>query len=510
MVLSRLFNEKHMILFFQYGIVLFSFTYLILFFVLALMRLPYPYHLEWLEGGVADHVLRILQGEEIYVSPSIDFITFIYTPLYYYVAAGFCLIFGFGLPTLRLVSLLAILGSFMVMFLLVRRETNSAYAALLSVGVFAATYHITGTWFDIARVDSLHLFFFLIGVYLLRLDQRHWTLIAASLAFALSFYTKQSILLPTVAVAGYTFFTSSRKHRWTLFTAMGVFFVLPFLWLQWKTSGWFWFYISLALHHPIVPENIVGFWASHMLSLFLPFAVAFLYFFKNRKQKDTMFFALFLASMVISSWLARLHSGGFWNVVLPAYLALSIVLGLGIEKAFRFVREDFGRIYTLGLLFLLQFSILYYSPISKLPTPEDRKVTEEYISLVADYESPVFASEFGGYYHYLLGKRSCFHAIALRDILLLKDNEHVLAFTEDMKLAFDEQEFSAVIVYESFRAVINNFFSMAANYSQKSVLQFSFERNIFTPHFEDGSGAFLPQLWYLYDPSSHMKNYGTT
>ena len=45
-------------------------------------RVAYPYDLEWMEGGMLHHALRIQQGQGIYNPPSIDFIPYLYTPLY--------------------------------------------------------------------------------------------------------------------------------------------------------------------------------------------------------------------------------------------------------------------------------------------------------------------------------------------------------------------------------------------------------------------------------------------
>ncbi|WP_322487719.1 hypothetical protein [Chloroflexus sp.] len=55
-----------------------------LFLWVALSRLSYPFAIEWLEGNSFLHVLRVLQGQPLYVAPSYDFIPMIYTPLYYY------------------------------------------------------------------------------------------------------------------------------------------------------------------------------------------------------------------------------------------------------------------------------------------------------------------------------------------------------------------------------------------------------------------------------------------
>src|SRR5207247_9527854 len=55
------------------------------FVVLArvfLLRLRYPLDLEWMEGGVLTHTLRLGRGQPLYAEPSVDFVSFLYTPLY--------------------------------------------------------------------------------------------------------------------------------------------------------------------------------------------------------------------------------------------------------------------------------------------------------------------------------------------------------------------------------------------------------------------------------------------
>lgn len=62
--------------------------YLLAFVGVAWRRLPHPYQLEWMEGGSVEHVRRILSGDPLYPEPAIEFVPFIYTPLYFYVGAA--------------------------------------------------------------------------------------------------------------------------------------------------------------------------------------------------------------------------------------------------------------------------------------------------------------------------------------------------------------------------------------------------------------------------------------
>ena len=56
-------------------------------------------------------VRRILEGQPLYGPPSLDYVPALYGPLYFYVAAGVARVLGPSLFALRLVSLLATVGS---------------------------------------------------------------------------------------------------------------------------------------------------------------------------------------------------------------------------------------------------------------------------------------------------------------------------------------------------------------------------------------------------------------
>ena len=73
-------------------------------------RIGYPYDLEWMEGGMLHHALRFQQGTGIYAAPSIEFIPYLYTPLYPAILAVLGEIFGLGYTLGRVISVLSLLG----------------------------------------------------------------------------------------------------------------------------------------------------------------------------------------------------------------------------------------------------------------------------------------------------------------------------------------------------------------------------------------------------------------
>jgi hypothetical protein len=66
------------------------------YILIACYRIRSPFEIEWFEGTLVDHVQRILNGESLYVAPSLKFVPCMYTPLYYFVAAVVAKLTGIG------------------------------------------------------------------------------------------------------------------------------------------------------------------------------------------------------------------------------------------------------------------------------------------------------------------------------------------------------------------------------------------------------------------------------
>ena len=94
-------------------------------------RIAYPYDLEWMEGGMLCHALRLLQGQSIYVPPSVDFIPHLYTPLYPMLLAALGKLTGdVGYLSARAVSVTAFAAALLLAGAWAYREGGSRAAAL--------------------------------------------------------------------------------------------------------------------------------------------------------------------------------------------------------------------------------------------------------------------------------------------------------------------------------------------------------------------------------------------
>src|SRR5437867_2599 len=98
--------------------------YLLVYLVIALRRMSFPFELEWMEGASIGHVDRLLHGLPLYAKPSLDFTPFIYPPLYFIVSAWVAKLTGNGFLPLRLVSFAASLACFALLYAIVRRECS--------------------------------------------------------------------------------------------------------------------------------------------------------------------------------------------------------------------------------------------------------------------------------------------------------------------------------------------------------------------------------------------------
>ena len=170
-------------------------AYLLCFVALAIKRCRYPFELEWMEGGVLEHIRRVARGEPLYVRPSIDFVPFIYTPFFYFVSAGMSKILGVGfLCAASCLIRLVISGVRVDLF--DRAERNGQpFRRLAATSLFVGTYRLTETFMDLARVDALFLALFLGGIYFFRFSKSIAGLVTGAMRLLLSFMTKQTALL---------------------------------------------------------------------------------------------------------------------------------------------------------------------------------------------------------------------------------------------------------------------------------------------------------------------------
>jgi hypothetical protein len=396
-------------------------------FVSALpTRLNYPWELEWMEGGIVSHVQVLLQGGALYRAPSLSFTPFIYPPLYYYAAGLVAKVVGLGYFAPRLVSGLATLGCYALLFKWVWRETRSLLAGWVASGLYLATYDLSGRWFDIARGDSLLLLFLLLACTSSRSVSARAPVVTG-VALALAFFTKQSAMAIAVPVLCSVLVASPQRGWITVATFSGL-LALGCLLLEIGSKGWFSFYVFR------VPADHEILWATWRDALFnplwpslAPMILASLAVACGVPSLRGGILAWPASGLLVlcagaGSVLAALHTGGYSNVLMPAFAAMAMCSGL----VFAHLRDPRARTRTRSSLLaaavvVLQLALLSFGPTKAVPRNGDTEAGATLIAQLAALPGPIWCTA-SNYYPVLAGHHEPMtHVMGLVDVFKSKE-----------------------------------------------------------------------------------------
>jgi hypothetical protein len=437
-------------------LVLAALAYLGIYLSIAGMRLRYPYELEWIEGGFVDQVGRIVAGRSVYGPPDISFTPFLYTPLYFYLAALPAKIFGAGFFPLRLVSFLASLAALGGIFWIVQRETRNLLASFLAAGLFIASYRITGAWLDIARVDSLSIAFLILFCLSIPQTPNRGRWFLAGVLASLTYLTKQTTVVALVPFFLVHLVQYRRRAVW-----MTAGFLIPAaavtVLFNLATSGWYSFYtFDLLLQQTewLSRDVMIGFWTTDLFrhyAVTIFFCLAGLSLLFRRDRGEFWKWLSLLVGALLCSFLARVKSGGYDNVLLPAVALISMLLGIGWSRVMRRM-EQFPLLVRSGTGIVLmvaagyQFYHLRYNPADQIPTPTNYQAGENFVQYVSRLPGEVYIP-YHTYYAAMAGKQSYAHQSALWDVLRGQTpNRGKAILIRSISTAVDNRQFRAILL----------------------------------------------------------------
>ncbi len=415
-----------------------------LFVAVAALRMAYPFEFEWTEGAMLRQVWRVADGLPLYVRPGLDFTPHIYAPFYFDLCAAIMPWTGRSFLGPRGVSFVATLGCYALLYRFARKETGSSRAGLVAGGMFAATFAASGFLFDAVRVDSLYLLEVLLGAWVLRRAKHTPACVGSGLLFALAFLTKQSAILILLPLVGFALWRN-RRQGLALVLSFGVAAGAAVLYCNLRSDGWFAFYaFELPPKHPIWQPGWAGFWV-HDLGAVVPVAIALfagwlVAAFRHREEREAWLFQLCLAlGLVGSSYGARLHVGGWLNVLGPAYAAAALGAGLALGRTR-------GRMRALvwGLA-AAQLAWLAYDPRPQIPTEQDLAGGEHVLAAIRAVDGPVFCPDHP-YLVDLAGKHGSVQTAALVDVLRADTGEVGRALRAEFARTMLSQRFAAILL----------------------------------------------------------------
>ncbi|MEL6343439.1 MAG: hypothetical protein AAFV53_09910 [Myxococcota bacterium] len=419
-----------------------------------LARVGHPFDLEWMEGGMLLHAERVQQGLPLYVEPSLEFIPFIYPPLYAWTVGWASMVFELGYPLGRVISMLGTLAAAVALVVAISSEGLSVWLGIGGAALFLTTFDDTGGFFDLVRTDGL-----LMGLLA-------WALVCGRLGFTracgllltLSYLTKHNaaafgvpILLWTWRVHGRA--PALRFAAWSVLPALAVTAAVQMsgdglfltyllevpsshgfnmkrlypgsereMWMmmQW-TNGFIVLATVIWLARRFIPR----------LPRPAPLGPGGVYWLANG--------ALTLALCIMM----RGHVGGYYNVLIPGGWILALWGGLTLGRT----RLDLGRdkrwVLLLTSIFLaFQIWVERWDVERYTPTPRSVEAGEQLMETLSAMEGPVMMPE-SPWYLRRTGHAPGFHLIALWDI----DHDGALSeHVDTLRAALAAQRWSSVIL----------------------------------------------------------------
>lgn len=409
-------------------------------------RLTYPGDLEWMEGATLITAERIRDGLPIYGEPAMDYIPFIYPPLYAAIVGWLGHTIPVGYTLGRSVSVVAIVVAAAALVYGARRERASWPLALSAVGLLAATWDDSGTFFDLVRTDSLSLALVGWSLVLGNGPTRGHT-ITSGILLAVAFTAKQHAALIGIPIGLWTW----RTHGWqraAIFAAASAGPALLYSAVMLvATGGAYWTWIAtVATEHAIVGKRLFPGAQTECWEA-LPLTTTALALVPFWLWKRSYWAANTLVVLVIVS-LMRGHTGGYLNVLMPLMWIQTLLpfvaatslsefaaargwataeragvwarIGLGglvatqllaIQYPYAAVRAQLDR--GLSLADAVEKASVRYSKF--VPTDADRSAVEALIEEISALPGPVLMPH-APWYARMAGKETSFSLITLWDI----------------------------------------------------------------------------------------------
>jgi hypothetical protein len=432
-------------------------------------RIDYPFDLEWMEGGMLLHAMRVRDGLPIYVAPSPEFIPYIYTPGYAWLVGMLARVMELGYPMARAVSVLGIALSAALLVLGVRQEGHRWSLGLGAAALFLSCYDEVGAFFDVVRNDGQQVFLMGAAVLLCRRATRP-ALAVGGLALFLAFTTKHNMAMLGLPIA----LALWRVHGWRQAAWFGAWSAGPALawtgWMQLSSEGYFLTYIlAIPATHPIVgtrlfpqaeQELIAGFpWpiALACLPLLLPLGFRLLRRVRRlpgperaplgpERRYARWYWVGVMVTGMIMVVLMRGHHGGYQNVLMPGFWLIALMTGIGLGALVQRARHPLGG----ALLLLLCAGVVAWQTWDGrwerdryLPTDADLAAGERVLEHIRAFDGPVWMPH-SPYYPVMVGKPPSLALIALWDVT--HKRSPLKKEARAINQALREQRFDAVIV----------------------------------------------------------------
>jgi len=148
-----------------------------------------------------------------------------------------------------------------------------------------------------------------------------------------------------------------------------------------------------------------------------------------------------VAGLGLTAYASRLHSGGYDNVLLPAYGALAVLFGLAVADVAT------GRRWrgALTAVLALQLALLAYNPGAQLPSAADRRGGDQLLAALRSLHGSVYLPGHGWYLE-RSGHPANAQGAAIEDVLRVRGARGRTELIAELRQAIDHEAFDYVVV----------------------------------------------------------------
>ena len=396
------------------SLVIFFIFFISAFFYSITHRVFYPFELNWLEGEMFLNSLRVLEGKTIYQEPSSEFITEIYPPVFYWIGSFFLFIFGEKIWALRLISLCSVALLCYLIHRISIYEKKGIVASLAGISIFLAFYQVSGTWYDVARVDMLFFAITSWGLYFLSLHKNIWRLLLGTIILIIASFTKQAGIFYVLAAFLYIFLKDKKRSMFFIGIFLFVFGSAIYIY-NLSTEGWFLVYAFNNPKHIPISDDFI----SKMIKEIVPYLLIFGFvswnlwqrIFKNKEAPDIWDLAFLIS--IFSFVFISCRVGAYLNDHIPLTYFSSLIFALKIFNVDKYILKNKLNLKIISkAILVIQMVILLYNPLKYIPSQRSIDFGKAFIERISEIEGEVFIP-FHQFYAYLAGKKTYLSACAL-------------------------------------------------------------------------------------------------
>ena len=362
--------------------------------------LSFPYPLDYGEGPLLAHAVRLAHGDPVYVVPGAapPWTVVNYPPVYPLLNAVGSMLAGPAFWYGRLLSMLGAVAAATFAGLIVAQLTRDRVAALVTALLMPAVPYL-GYWAALARVDALALAFSLAGLWcVVRQPASNRWLIAAVVLLTAAAYTRQTYLLVAPVAAFCWLWPDGRRRALGFAAALAGIVVILGLALNLATHGGFWFNVVTANVNAYDWELLLAY--VHDIAGTIPLLIILLIAcvvvaVRHRQESARLLLPYTLGALVVT--LTAGKEGSSVNYLLELGTALSLAAGFLLATARHFPR---ARLAVLGVLLvqtvhLAAFPHGFYGYLNS--TIGHRAESARISAVVAESDDPILADEDMGF-----------------------------------------------------------------------------------------------------------------